>query len=114
MTRRGERGQSTVEAVALLPVLAVAALAILQLLAAGAAQEYAGHSAEAGAVALLEGRSPARAAREALPSWSRRRVTVRVTGRRVHVEIRPAALIRRVGDLLTAKATADAGPKAQP
>jgi len=110
---RGRAGQATVEVVALLPLLAVAGLAILQLLAAGAAYELAGHAAEAGAVAIAEGRDPERAARESVPSWSRRRVSVHVAGRRVAVRLQPPAILDSVGDLLTARAEADAGPAAR-
>jgi hypothetical protein len=106
-----QRGQSTVEVVALLPVLALAGLALLQLLVAGAAGEYAGHAAEAGAVAIVQGREPTAAARESLPSWSTHRVDVRVSGARVEVRVRPPALIPRLGALLTATASADAGPE---
>ena len=104
-----ERGQAAVELVALLPVLAVAGLAVFQLLAAGAAAEYAGHAAEAGAIAVLQERDPAAAARSALPAWSRRRMEVRVSGRRVRVRLRPPALIRSLGDLLATTAEARAG-----
>lgn len=108
---RGHRGQSTVEIVALLPLLALAGLAIMQLLAAGAAYELAGHAAEAGAVAIAEGRDPARAARESIPTWSRRRVRVHVSGRKVSVRLRPPAIVDGLGDLLAANAEADAGPR---
>jgi hypothetical protein len=104
-------GQAAVEVVGMLPLLAAAGLAVLQLLAAGAAHEYAGHSAEAGAIALADGRDAGDAAREALPGWSRRRLDIRVDGRRVRVRVRPPSLIRAVGDLLAAEATADAGPR---
>ena len=107
---RSQRGQSTVEVVALLPALAVAGLALLQLLAAGAAAEYAGHAAEAGAVAIVQGRDPTTAARDSLPSWSARRVEVKVSGSRVSVRVQPPALIARLGSLLAATASADAGP----
>jgi hypothetical protein len=107
---RAQNGQSTVEVVALLPVLAVAGLALLQLLAAGAAAEYAGHAAEAGAVAIVQGRDPAAAARDSLPSWSARRVEVKVSGGRVWVRVQPPALISRLGALLAATDSADAGP----
>ena len=103
-------GQSTVEVVGLLPVLAVAGMALLQLLAAGAAAEYAGHAAEAGAVAIVQGGDPEQAARKALPAWSERRVAVRVDGQRVQVRVQPPALITRLGSLLAATAEADAGP----
>jgi hypothetical protein len=87
-------------------------MAVLQLLAAGAAHEYAGHAAEAGAIALAGGHDARIAAREAIPGWSRDRMTVAVDGRRVHVRLRPPAILRSVGDLLAAEARADAGPAA--
>lgn len=102
-------GQATVEIVAFLPVLAVAGVAILQLLAAGIAQELAGHAAEAGAVAIAQDRDPVTAARESIPGWGRDRVQVRVRGSRVRVRLRPPAVMRRVAELLTATAQADAG-----
>ena len=74
---RRERGQAAVEFALLAPLLVVVALAVAQLLAAGAASALAGHAAEAGAVALLQGGDPVTAARSALPGWSRRRVVVR-------------------------------------
>jgi hypothetical protein len=105
-----ERGQASVEVVGMLPLLALAGMAVLQLLAAGAAQEYAGHAAEAGAIALGQGHDARDAARDAIPGWSRRRLTVGVDGRRVSVRLRPPAILHAVGDLLAAEATADAGP----
>jgi hypothetical protein len=110
MRRVAEVGQATVEVVAFLPVLVLAGLAIMQLLAAGAAREYAGHAAEAAAIAVGEGRDATAAARDAIPGWSARRVTVSSEGRRVRVRLRPPAIVRAVGDLLTAEAEADAGP----
>jgi hypothetical protein len=109
LSRGGESGQSTVELVGLLPVVVGAGLAMLQLLAAGAAAEYAGHAAEAGAVAIVQGRDPEQAARAALPSWSARRVDVTVRGSRVQVRVEPPAPAARVRDLLAASAEADAG-----
>jgi len=104
------RGQATVEVVGLLPLLALAGVAVLQVLAAGAAHEYAGHAAQAGAIALADGRDARDAARDAIPGWTRRRLTVRVQGRRVHVRLRPPTIVRAAGDMLAAEATADAGP----
>jgi hypothetical protein len=94
----------------MLPLLALAGLAVLQLLAAGAAREYAGHAAEAGAIALADGRDARQAARDALPGWSRSRVDVRVDARRVRVRLQPPAVVHAVGDLLAAEASASAGP----
>jgi Flp pilus assembly protein TadG len=109
---RSERGQATVELVALLPLLLIAALAGAAVLAAHTAGEQAGQAAEAGAVALLQGGDPRAAARHALPPHAHAEIAVH--GRRVTVSIRPdlplAALERR----LTARATADAGPETAP
>jgi hypothetical protein len=106
---RGSNGQAAVEVVGMLPLLAAAGLAILQLLAAGAAHEYAGNAAEAGAIALGDGRDARQAVRSAIPGWSRSRVAVRIDGRAVRVRLRPPAIVHAVGDLLVAEATADAG-----
>jgi hypothetical protein len=105
-----EAGQSSVEFVALAPLLAVIALAAAQLLAAGAVSELAGHAAGAAAMAILQEADPAAAARDAVPGWSRRRMTVRVVGRRVHVQMRPPSPIAALAKLLRADATASAGP----
>jgi Flp pilus assembly protein TadG len=99
-------GQSTVEAVALLPVLLAVGLAVLSLLGAGRAEEAAGNAAEAGAVALLQGREPRAAARAALGGWPARRTQVRIAGRRVTVRVTPRGPF---GTRLRATATADAG-----
>lgn len=106
----GERGQSTVELIALLPVAAVVTLTLVQVLAAGVARELAGHAAEAGAVAVLEHRDPRAAAVAALPGWSRRRLVVTVRGTRITVHVRPAALVPQLATALTATARATAGP----
>ena len=106
---RSARGQSTVELVALLPLLFVVVFAAAQVLLAGAAREFAGHAAEAGAVAMLEGGDPAKAARDAVPGWSRGRLEVRVHGSVVRVAVRPAALVPPLAGALVAHATARAG-----
>ena len=104
-----EAGQSTLEVVALLPTLALAALTILQLLVAGATSEYAGHAAEAGAVAILQDHDPAAAARSSLPAWTGRHVAVMVRGRLVRVRLRPRGLLPFVADALASTAEARAG-----
>jgi len=108
--RRAESGQATVETVAWLPALFLVVAAVGCLLAAGAARELAGHAAGAGAVAIIQGADPVDAARDALPGWSRDRVTVRRRGRTVQVRVRPPIPVRHLADALTATARADAGP----
>jgi hypothetical protein len=103
-------GQATVELVGILPLAVLVALVVGQLLAAGAARELAGNAAEAGAAAILQGTDPEQAARDALPGWSTGRATVRVSGREVHVRLRPVAVVPGVADRLAATAVADAGP----
>jgi hypothetical protein len=96
-----------VEVVALLPLLLAAGVAVLSLLSAGRAEEVAGSAAEAGAVALLQGREPRAAVRSALGGWPAERAQVRVSGRRVTVRVTPAGPL---GARLRASATAAAGP----
>jgi hypothetical protein len=103
---RSPRGQSTVEVVALLPLLLAVGLAAFTTLSAGRAEEAAGAAAEAGAAALLQGREPRAAARGALGGWPARRAVVRVSGRRVTVRVTPTGPF---GARLRATVTADAG-----
>jgi hypothetical protein len=106
----GRSGQSSVELLGLLPLVAVVTLAVAQLLAAGVARTAASSAAEAGAMAVLQGGDPAKAARAAAPGWSRDRLTVRVRGRRVRVRVTPPGFVPGTAQLLTATSTADAGP----
>src|SRR5689334_19961606 len=64
---RDERGQATVELVALLPLLAVLGFAVWQGAVAGQAIWLAGSAARAAARAEALGADPAPAARAALP-----------------------------------------------
>lgn len=102
-------GQASVELVALIPVAVTVVLALMQVLAAGAARERAGHAAEAGAVALLQGADPRRAVREALPGWSPHRLRVRIDGDDVAVRVRPITLVPGLAALLTSTVHAHAG-----
>jgi hypothetical protein len=104
-------GQSTVEVVAMLPLLAIVAFAALQILAAGLAAELADHAAEAGAVAILEGTDPHDAAKRAIPGWSGAHVDVAIHGKTVRVRVRPPAVVRSVGNLLASTAEARAAPR---
>jgi hypothetical protein len=105
-----QSGQATVELIAVLPLLVLLALGAGQLMAAGRAKELAGHAAAAGAVALIQGQEPTRAARESLPDGFGHRLQVTASDRRVAVELRPAAVLPGLSGMLAARVTADAGP----
>ena len=111
MRLRSESGQSSVELVAMLPMVAVSALATGQLLVAGAAREAAASSAQAAAMAQLQGGDPVKAARAAAPDWARSRIEVESLGRVVRVTLAPRAVLPGLGGLLTAHESADAGPR---
>jgi hypothetical protein len=65
--QRGERGQATVELVALLPVLALVGMLLWQAVVAGQAMWLAGAAARAAARAVAVGAEPLPAARRTLP-----------------------------------------------
>lgn len=108
--RHGSRGQATVEAIALAPVILAVALGVLQLLAVGYASVLAGNAAEAGALALAAGNDARAGARQALPGWSRARARVEVDGGRVAVHLRPPSPLRALAEGLevTARAAVEA------
>lgn len=66
--RRGERGQATVELVALLPLVAVLAALLWQAVVAGQAVWLAGSAARAAARASAVGGDPRVAAEQVLPA----------------------------------------------
>ncbi len=107
---RGELGQASVEMLAGVPLVLLVVVAVLHVFVAAACREYAAHGAHAGAVALLEDADPVDAARAALPGWARSGVHVTASGRRVVVRVRPRVLMPGLERLLTAQASADAGP----
>jgi hypothetical protein len=107
--RVSQRGQASVELVAMLPVAVAVMLAALQLLAAGATRELAGHAAGAGAVALLQRADARDAARDAVPGWSRARMAITVRGPAVTVRMRPPTLLPGLAALLESTVRADAG-----
>lgn len=92
-----ERGQATVELIALAPLMVITGIAICLLLAGYAAREAADQAAVAAAVADLQGRDAKQAAREASPGWAR--ATAQLGSGRVRVVVRPrlpASLARLV------------------
>jgi hypothetical protein len=109
-----ERGQATIELVALIPLLLVAGLAGAAVVAGQSAGEQAGLAAQAGAMALIQGGDPRAAARDALPKGVRERSRVAVHGRKVTVRVRPSVPLPALAGHLDAEATADAGPEPPP
>jgi hypothetical protein len=107
---RAADGQSTLETVAVLPLMIAVALAVGHVLAAGLAHELTGHAAEAGAIALIRGGDAEESVKAALPEWADDRVEVRVRDRRVRVRLEPPSVIPGAADLLASAETADAGP----
>jgi hypothetical protein len=110
--RAAERGQATVELVAVLPLVLAAAFAGAAVLAAHTAQDRADDAARAGAMALLQGGDPLHAARELLRPGERG--GVRVQGNRVTVTVRPRLPLHLRLPRLDARASADAGPEPLP
>jgi hypothetical protein len=107
MTRNeAARGQATVEAIALVPLMVAVGLGILQLLAVGYASVLAGNAAEAGALAVAAGGDPRSGVRQALPGWSRARARVEVNGGRVEVHLRPPSPLKALADGLEVTGTA--------
>jgi hypothetical protein len=94
MTRPGERGQATIELVAMVPVVLVVGLIAGQLALAGHAAWLSAHAARAAARASLVGREPDAAARSALPASMRRGLRVTRAGEGgVHVSLQVPALL---------------------
>jgi hypothetical protein len=100
-----QRGQASVELVALVPLLLAVGLAAAQLLAVGYSSVLAGNAAEAGALALAGGGDARVAAKEALPGGSQSRISVR--GGEVRVELRPPTLLRALTGQLEVSAEAE-------
>jgi hypothetical protein len=109
-----DRGQATLELVALLPLLFAVAVGLFTLLAAAKAREDAAQAAEAGAVALLHDGDPRAAACAALGRPEHCRAGVRIHGRQITVTLRPRGPIHRLDRELQASKTADAGPGPAP
>lgn len=97
-----------VEILVLTPVLMLCGLIAMQALIVGANHVSADSAAHAGALAAQTGGNANDAAREAVPGWSRGRVSVRELGGRVRVTLRPRSLIPGLAGLLTVRSSARA------
>lgn len=103
---RCERGQSSVEVVAMAPIVLLCGLIGLQALVAGANYVVAGNAAHAGALAGQLGRNADRAARASTPGWSTGSIEVTDRGRVVNVRLKPRAVIPPLAGLLAVRASA--------
>ncbi len=96
--RGGEAGQASVEVVGIAPVAALLAIALAVALSAHRAGESAGLAAHAAGLAVMQGRDPEDAAREAVPDVPEDRLRIDVDGARIAVRVRaagPRALVGR-------------------
>lgn len=96
-----ERGQSLVELIACVPLVAVVGLLCLQALAAGSAYVYADNAVHVAALAEMLDQDGRQAARDALPGWTRGRLRVISNRRRVEIWLTPRALVPPLARLLT-------------
>lgn len=103
---RRQRGQASVELLGALPAVLATGLVAFQLLAVGYAAVLAGHAAEAGALAVVNGGDAAAAARRAVPGWSQARMRVSTSGGAVRVEMRPPSPIGAVSRRFAVRARA--------
>ena len=92
-TSRRQRGQASIETVALLPVLLLAALACWQAVLAGWTAVSAAHAARAAAHAEMVGAGPFPAASAAVPRSMREELTVTNDDGRVRVTLHVPAVI---------------------
>ncbi|MGI9020625.1 MAG: hypothetical protein ACR2G3_07950 [Solirubrobacterales bacterium] len=104
--RRDDRGQASVELVAILPVLALLTLLALQLAIIGYGLWAGANAARAGARAEYVGGDERRAARSAVPEAFRR--GFRATGSPLRVRVRAPSLLPGVRSVpLSARAAFD-------
>lgn len=103
---REERGQSLVEILGLVPIIAVCGLLAMQALIVGANHVAADSAVHAGAIAAQSGGDARTAVRGAIPGWSRGRVTVRQRGSTIDVTLRPRGVIPGLAELLRIKSSA--------
>jgi hypothetical protein len=101
-----ERGQSSVEAVVMAPIVILCCLLGLQGLVAGANYVVADNAAHAGALAGQLGHDPQQAAKRATPGWSTSRVQVSDREKRVRVRLKPRSIFPMLSGLLVVTSVA--------
>jgi hypothetical protein len=101
-----ERGQASVELLGALPAVLLVGAVVLQLLAIGYSATLAGAAAEAGALAVAGGEDAERAARAAIPGWSRAGMRVEARGGLVSVRLRPPSPLSAVREAIALRADA--------
>ena len=107
---RSERGQATVELVAVLPFVILAAVVAWQVALAGHALWLTAGAARAAARADTVGESPERAARSALPGSMERGLSVRrLRDGGVRVEVKVPLLLRSWHSPLAMSASSSLG-----
>ncbi len=109
MSARTEGGQASLELIAAVPALLLLALVLLQLLAVGYSATLAGNAAEAGSLARASERDAEKAAKAAVPGWSRANMRVSVDKGEVEVRMRPPSPIPAVAKALEVDASASTG-----
>ncbi len=102
---RSQRGQASLELLAMVPALVLAAMVALQLAITGYTLHLADGAAEAGALAAAAGTDAESAALGALPAWADDRVDVEGENGRIEVAVRPPAPLPAISSAL--EVTAD-------
>lgn len=103
---REDRGQSLVEILGLVPVVALCGLLAMQALVVGANYVAVDAAVHAGAIAAQTGGDVKASVGAAIPGWSRGRVTTVERGAQIDVTLRPRAVIPGLAQLLTVRASA--------
>jgi hypothetical protein len=101
-----ERGQASIELLAMVPALVLSAMIVIQLAITGYTLHLADGAAEAGALALAAGTDSEAAATAALPGWARDDVDVSAESGRVEVAVRPPSPLSAISAALEMRASA--------
>ena len=88
-----ERGQASIELIAIVPILLLVLIGVVQLFSYGAATDSAASAVEAGAIALIQGENATAVIANSLPSNIRKRAKISVTDREVKIVVEPSMLL---------------------